>query len=65
MSKTIATVIVAIAVVLLIVALSWCVAAFLAWLLSLCFDFAWTVKVSTGAWIIMLVLALMTARSND
>lgn len=65
MSKTITTVLAVIAVILLIVALSWGVAAFLAWMLSLCFDFAWTVKVATGAWIIMLVLALMIAWGND
>lgn len=62
MSKTIVTVLAVIAVILLIVALSWGVAAFLAWLLSLCFGFTWTVKVATGAWIVLLTLAALRVR---
>lgn len=61
----VAYVVVFVGIVALVVALSWGVAAFLTWLLSMCFEFEWTARVSTGVWIIVLTVAGLVAVRND
>lgn len=60
-----ATILAVLGVMAVVAALSWGVAAFITWLLSMCFGFVWTARVSTGVWIIVLTVSALVAIRND
>lgn len=59
------TILAVLGVMAVVAGVSWGVAALITWLLSMCFGFAWTAKVSTGVWIIVLTISALVAIRND
>ena len=59
------TILVVLGVMAVVAGASWGVAALITWLLSMCFDFVWTAKVTTGVWIIVLTISALVAVRND